>query len=219
MIDHETAPLDQRIPLLFVDDKTVVRLGLASMLTESGDYRIVHSDGIEEALELLEKESFSVLILAGSIPANSRIEAVAQLRKAADDLPILIVDDGVDEIFARQVMKHGARGYISSQSPPAELVEALHRLLAGRSYMSSDVARLLAVSALSNEVDPMSTLSPREREVFDRLARGQAVGDIATELKLTSKTVSNHRLAVLKKLNVKTTVDLARLAFRRGERS
>jgi len=200
-------------------DKTVVRLGLTSMLMESGDYRIEHSDSIDQAIELLETQSFGILIMAGAMPANARIEAVERLQKVASDLPVLIIDDSVDEVFARQVMKQGAHGYISRQSEPDELVEAIQRLLAGRTYLSSDVARLLAVSALSNEVDPVSTLSPREREVFDRLARGDAVGDIAVELDLTSKTVSNHRLAVLKKLDVKTTVELAHLAFRRGEKA
>lgn len=207
------------VRIIFVDEQTMVRIGLCNMLMENGDFAINQTGSVTEAVALLDREEFDVLVLAGSMSLEQRLDSVSQINAIAPALPILIIDDGVDEVFAREIMKRGATGYISNRSKPDELLEAVQRLSAGRSYMSTDAARMLAASALSNEVDPVSTLSPRELQVFEGLASGRAVGDIARDLKLTSKTVSNHRLAVLKKMGVKTTVELAHLLHRRGMRS
>jgi len=209
----------QAVRVLIIDAQTMVRAGLSNMLMESGEFMVEQCDAIEAAIQTLTGASFDVAVLSGSMPSDQRRQSVDQINQTQPGLPILIVDDSVDEVFAREIMKNGANGYISRHSEPEELVEALRRLNDGRSYMSNDAARKLAVSALSREVDPISTLSPRELQVFERLAKGDAVGAIAKELNLTSKTVSNHRLAVLKKMGVKSTVELAHILHRRGLRS
>lgn len=217
MMHRAAEPVEQvAIRVLIINAQTMVRIGLANMLMESGEFVVEQSESVATALSMLEQGKFDVVMLAGAMPTEQRRQSISQVNDVQPALPVLIVDDSVDEMFAREVMKNGANGYISRHSEPVELAEALRRLSDGGSYMSNDAARKLAVSALSREVDPVSTLSPRELQVFERLAKGDAVGAIAKELKLTSKTVSNHRLAVLKKMGVKTTVELAHILHRRG---
>ncbi len=218
---RSTSPVieDSAVAVLIIDAQTMVRSGLSNMLMESGEFVVGQSESVDDALTVMAQRRFDVVVLAGSMSSQQRRESVDKFNRIHADVPLLIIDDSVDEVFAREIMKNGANGYISRHSDPQELMEALRRLNDGTSYMSNDAARKLAVSALSREVDPVSTLSPRELQVFERLARGEAVGAIAKELKLTSKTVSNHRLAVLKKMGVKTTVELAHIMHRRGMQS
>ncbi len=207
----------QRNPdILLLDDQTVVRAGIARLLAQAGGFVIAEAGNVEEARQIIQMRPPKVVVLGLAAPPSHGFETVRKLREFTQDVRILILSDSEDDVFARRAMKVGANGFASKRIAPEELIGALKLLMKGQNYLSTDIARRIANSAISDEVDPVEALSNREFEIFERLARGQSVAEIAADLNLSSKTVANHRLAVLKKLGVKNTVELAHISFRRG---
>lgn len=202
--------------VLLVDDHIVVRAGIARLLEDAGEFEVAEVDTGEAACEYVRNRRPHVMIIDLSMPGMGGLEAVKRVRARYKDLPILVLSMHRDEFRVRGAMKAGANGFVSKGAAAEELVEALRTLKRGENYLSGDVARSLAAQSLTEDAERVSSLSKREFEVFRRLANGESVAEIADKLNLSSKTVANHRLSVLKKLQVKNAVELAHLAMRHG---
>lgn len=210
-------PPGQRSPdVLLLDDQRIVRAGIARLLSQAGGFVVAEAGSVDAAQTVIRARSPRVVVLGLAAPPSMGFEAVRRIREVSDKVRILVLSDSEDDVFARRAMKVGANGFVSKRIAPEELIEALRLLMKGQNYLSTDIARRIANSALTDDIDPVEALSNREFEIFERLARGETVAEIAGKLNLSSKTVANHRLAVLKKLGVKNTVELAHLSFRRG---
>jgi DNA-binding NarL/FixJ family response regulator len=205
-----------KLRVLLVDDHAVVRAGLARLLEDSGEFHVAEVDTGEAACEYARDRKPEVVIIDLSMPGIGGLEAVKRIRARYRDLPILVLSMHRDEFRVRGAMKAGANGFVSKGAVADELIEALHAVHRGENYLSGDVARSLATHSLTDDAEKVSSLSKREFEVFRRLANGETVAEIAERLNLSSKTVANHRLAVLKKLSAKNAVELAHLAMRHG---
>jgi len=202
--------------ILLVDDHIVVRAGIARVLEDAGEFEVAEVDTGEAACEYVRSRRPHVMIIDLSMPGMGGLEAVKRVRARHKDLPILVLSMHRDEFRVRGAMKAGATGFVSKAAAADELVDALRTLRRGENYLSGDVARSLATQSLTEDAERVSSLSKREFEVFRRLANGESVAEIAGKLNLSSKTVANHRLSVLKKLGVKNAVELAHLAMRHG---
>ena len=171
----------------------------------------------QEALELVEKQPWEIVILDISMPGVSGLDVLGELKKARPRLPVLFLSVHPEEQFARRALKTGAAGYLTKESVPEELVRAVRKVLAGGRYISEELTDRLAWELGSeSRLSGHEALSNREFQVLRLMAKGKAAKEIANELTLSVKTVSTYRARILLKLGLSSTAELIRYAIRNG---
>ncbi len=206
------------IKVLVCDDHVIVRRGLRQILAETPDIMVGGEAGTaDEALTLLRRESWSVVVLDINLPGASGMDLLAQIHKERPALPVLVLTVYSEEQYAVRAIKAGAAGFLTKESAPDKLIEAVRKVAAGGRYISAELAEALA-SMLAGEGSgtPHERLSDREFEVLKMLASGKTVSQVAQDLALSVKTVSTHRMRILKKMNMKTNAELTHYAVRNG---
>jgi two-component system invasion response regulator UvrY len=202
--------------ILLADDHSVVRHGLIQILREAiARPSFGEAETGREALDLVRREPWDVAILDISLPDQSGLEVLKEIRLAAPNLPVLILSMHSEEQFAARALRAGAAGYVTKRRASEEIVAAVRQALAGRRSLADFVAERLAVEVGPNkERLPHLRLSDREYQVFGLLARGHTVKAIASQLRVSVQTVSTHRSRILDKMGARTNADLAGYAFR-----
>ena len=200
----------QLIKVLIVDDHRLVREGLKKILAETRDIVVAgEADGGHEALQKTRKTDYDVIILDISMAGKSGIEVLDELKKEKPKSQVLIVGMHPEEQYALRAMKSGAAGYLTKESTPAELIDAIHRVAAGKRYLTPAIAEYLALAVQTDGSKPLhEKLSNREYQIFCMIAKGKTVSGIATDLILSSKTVSTYRARVLQKMGMKNNSEL-----------
>jgi len=206
--------------VLIVDDHTMVRESLVSVLQVDGDVQVVAqaADGIE-AIEKAVQTRPDVVIVDLSMPRLNGIEVVRRLRETLPATRVLVLTMHQEDEYVLQAVRAGASGYLVKDSGASELLAAVRSLHAGRGYFGPQAARTLAEQLQHPERtldDPYGRLTPREREVFHLMAEGMTTKEIARKLDISTKTAENHRGHVLEKLDVRNTAELVRYALRKG---
>jgi DNA-binding NarL/FixJ family response regulator len=203
---------------LIVDDHAVVRQGLLRILAESPDRWTGEEAGAAgEALELIKARSYDAVILDISLPDMNGLEALRAIKALKPNLPVLILSVHSEDQYAVRALRWGASAYLTKDSATEELLKALAAVLRGRRYIGTSLAEKLVDALDGGSGRPAhETLSDREFEVFERMARGRTVGEIAAELFLSPKTVSTYRRRILEKLNLETTAQVIHYAARNG---
>jgi len=171
------------------------------------------ADG-EDMVKKVMESPWDLVISDLSMPGRSGLEAVRQIKELNPKLPILILSIHPEEHYAIRVLKAGASGYLSKDMAPEELVNAVHRVLLGRKYITPSIAEKLA-DQMSEEGGqlPHEQLSDREFEVLKFLAAGKSLTEIATVLSISATTVGTYRARLMAKMNLKTNADLTRYAM------
>ncbi len=207
------------IQIGIVDDHAIVRTGLRQFLSEQVDLRVVGeaADG-REAIDLVRAQpDMDVLLMDLSMPGQSGIEALAMIRAKAPDLAILILSGYPEEHYAVNLIRQGASGYLNKECEPSDIANAIRTVSLGKRYITPAVAELLAQQLKRPDAEaPHQQLSEREMQVFLRLAKGETVGDIATGLSLSVKTVSTYRTRIMEKMNLASNSDLTYYALKNG---
>jgi len=204
--------------VLIADDHAVVRAGLRQFLEEDRSItEIGEASTGREALEALRAGRWDLLILDINMPDRSGLDILSHIRAAGYNTRVLVMSGLPERQYALNVLRAGARGYLSKEGAPDELLKAVRAILDGRRYVSPALAELL-VAELDQDADkPLhARLSEREFQVLCKLAAGRAVSDIAGELCLSVKTVSTYRTRVLDKMHLETNADLTTYALRNG---
>jgi DNA-binding NarL/FixJ family response regulator len=205
--------------VLIADDHAVVRRGLEQILADAyQDIVFGEATSAEQAIELVEHGDWDVVILDISMPGRSGLDALKEIKRLRADLPVLILSIHPEDQYARRVLKAGASGYMTKESAPEELVNAINKVVAGGKYVSAALAEKLAVDL---EIDdrgilPHKRLSDREYEVLLLIASGHTISEIADKLTLSVKTISTYRTRILEKTNLKSNADLVRYAIQHG---
>jgi DNA-binding NarL/FixJ family response regulator len=201
--------------ILIADDHPVVRKGLRQMLAgEAGLTVVGEARSGTEVLELSRSLEWDVAVLDYNMAGCSGVELVRELKQKYPSRVLLILSMYPEERFAVRVLRAGAAGYLTKESAPEELVNAIVRIAKGGKYVSPRLAERLAFELEGGEKPLHEKLSDREYRVMWMLASGKAVGEIAHELHLSPNTVSTYRARVLKKLQMKTTAELMHYAIR-----
>jgi DNA-binding NarL/FixJ family response regulator len=206
------------VRVLIADDHAVVRAGLRQFLEEDpGIGEIGEASTGREVLESLRTGRWDLLILDINMPDRSGLDILSHIRAAGFATRVLVMSGLPERQYALNVLRAGARGYLSKDGAPEELLKAVRAILDGRRYVSPALAEML-VSELDQDVEkPLhARLSEREFQVLCKLAAGRAVSDIAGELCLSVKTVSTYRTRVLEKMHLQTNADLTTYALRNG---
>jgi two-component system invasion response regulator UvrY len=208
---------ERPIRILLVDDHPLVRMGFRHLLETAPEITVVGEAGNgEEGCELAAVLDPDVILLDISMPGMGGIEALGRLGRVARATRIVVVSVHENEPFPTLCLERGASAYVSKRCPPEEIITAVREVSAGRLYVSSDIARRMALERVQGDAKRLAALSPREFEVFSWLARGRSVSAVAQAMSLSPKTVHVHRANLLRKLGIRTTAELVRLAIRNG---
>jgi len=206
------------IRILIADDHAILRAGLKHILAESGDIVVAgEAANGNDALAQVRGGRWDVLVLDMSMPGKSGIELIKQIKGEFPRLPILILSMHREDIYAVRALKAGAAGYLCKDNAETQLQQAIRKVAGGGLYISPAVAERLALGVLQgNDVDapPHSRLSDREYQVFQAIAAGDGLTEIAHRLNVSVKTVSTHKTRILEKLGLTNTADLIRYALR-----
>jgi two-component system, NarL family, invasion response regulator UvrY len=151
-----------------------------------------------------------------SMPGLGGLETLRRLRAREDAPSVLVLSAHEDAAHPRRALNAGALGYLSKRSAPETLLEAVRAVAAGRRYLDAQTAQTLAMSQINSSGSPFDALSEREFEVFERLARGRTVNEIAQLLKLSPSTVGTHLYNIKQKLNAENQAALTLLALHWG---
>src|ERR1035438_6281556 len=204
--------------ILIVDEHEVVRAGVMRIVEQPG---IVFGEAssADQALQLARDEDWDLVVMDFSLGEGSGLELLKELKQIRPRLPVLILSRHSDHEYARRLFTAGVSGYITKDSPRAELVEAVSKIMEGGRYVSSALAEhLVHYLEPRPKKPPHEELSDREYEVLTLIASGKTIGDIADLLSLSHKTISTYRARTLKKRRMTTTTDLIRYAIRSEER-
>jgi len=205
--------------IVIADDHAIVREGLKRIVAASPDLQVLDeaADG-NEVMRVVRERDFDVLVLDLSMPGRSGMELIKLVKAEKPKLRILVLSMHQELQYAVRAIKSGASGYLTKESAPAQLVQAIQKIAGGGAFISAEVAEQLALGAMpgSAAAAPHESLSDREFEVFRLLVAGTSVTDIATRLKLSVKTVSTHKANLMQKLGLGNQSELVRYALRHG---
>jgi DNA-binding NarL/FixJ family response regulator len=199
---------------LIVSGFPIFAVGLSEVVRKNFNARVYRVQKVRDALELCAKVEFDVILLGVTTPERSGLDLLPDFKKRSKKSRILIASLLAEEEFAARALKAGAAGYILKTSPEDEVVRAIWVVLNGDVYVSQAFAGRLAESLGKNEHKPHELLSPREFEVFLRIARGRSAKEIAGELSLSVKTISSYHTHILAKLNARNDAELGKYALR-----
>ena len=206
------------IRVLIVDDHAIVRRGLRELLSD--EFRgaaFGEASNAQQALEQISKKEWDVALLDITLPGRSGLDLLKEVKAARPRLPVLVLSVHPEDQFAVRVLKAGAEGYLTKESAPEELVNAIRKILDGGQYVSPTLAEKLALGLRKDSARaPHETLSDREYQIMCCIASGKTVTEIAGELTLSPKTISTYRARILEKLGVKNNAEIIRYAIRNG---
>jgi DNA-binding NarL/FixJ family response regulator len=170
-----------------------------------------------EALQVIKSEPCDVVLLDITMPNKSGLDVLKQLHTESPRLPVLVLSMHAEDQYAVRVLRAGAAGYLTKESAPAKLVQAIRKVVRGGKYVSTTLAEKLIYDLNSDSTKaPHEILSDREYQVLCMIASGKTVTLIAVELGLSVKTVSTYRVRILEKLNMKNSAELTRYAIKEG---
>jgi DNA-binding NarL/FixJ family response regulator len=204
------------IRVFIADDHAIVREGLKQILAEQRDIVVCgEAETGLDAVKLFRKSRCNVVLLDISLPDRNGIEVLKQIKSDKPDLAVLMLSMHREDQYAIRSLKAGASGYLTKQSAPRELVGAIRQVAEGQRYVSAPLAQVLAAQLGEDHDKPAHEgLSDREYQTLTMIASGKTVSEIARELSLSVKTVSEYRARLLAKMKLKTSAELTHYAIR-----
>ncbi|MFR0673520.1 response regulator [Enterobacterales bacterium AW_CKDN230030176-1A_HGKHYDSX7] len=203
------------IRVVVTEDHAIVREGIKQLIGLAKDLHVVgEASTVEQLLETLRHMPCDVVLLDISMPGSSGLEAIPRIRALAPAPAILMLSMHDEAQMAARALKAGAAGYATKDSDPALLLTAIRRVAGGGRYIDPALADRMVFEVGLTDARPLHTLlSEREFSVFERLAQGANVNDIAHQLALSSKTISTHKARLMQKLKVNSLAELVRYAM------
>ncbi len=210
------------IRILLAEDHTIVRQGLARMLNDQSDMKVVGEAtngraAVEKALELEP----DVVIMDIAMPQMSGIEAAKRIKKKRPGTKIVILSMYSHEHYIHDLLETGVSGYLLKESSGRDIVQAIHAAMKDETSLSPSISKVLVDTYLSpkrgsSRTERYNQLSNREREVFQLIAEGHPTRKIADTLCVSISTVKSHRAKIMEKLGIDTPVKLVHFAIQLG---
>ncbi len=208
--------------ILIADDHRVVIEGIKSALQEHPEFKVAGEavDGLE-AVEFAKSLEPNIVIMDISMPNLSGIEATRQIKGLNPGIQIVIYTMHSDKEFVIDLFKAGISAYVLKDDPLSDLILALKAVEGGGTYFSTMAPTLLArhmeeMEEKSTSKNSFDTLSQREVEVFQLLAEGKRIKEIAKQLFISPKTVESHKYNIMEKLQAASVIDLTKIAIRKN---
>ena len=203
------------IKIILVDDHAIVREGICRIIDDTSGITIsAEASTGQEALDLIWKEKYDLVILDISMPGKNGLQTLKEIKKHDAKLPVLMLSMHAEEQYAMRAIKAGASGYLTKESASDQLVSAIRKIYAGKKYISTEVAELLVTDIYHDDDKQLHEyLSDREFEILKLIIRGNTAKKIAKNLLISDKTVSTYRGRILKKMGMNSTAELVHYAI------
>ncbi len=208
--------------VLLVEDHTIVRKGLRSLLESEADIRVVgEAENGREAIEKVDELRPDVVVMDIGMPGLNGLEATRQIKKRFSDVQVLILTVHTGEEYILQILRAGASGYLVKQAAPAELISAIQAVHRGQAFLSPSISKKVLEDYVQRAEatargDSLERLTDREREVLQLIAEAYSTREIAEQLHISIKTAETHRAHLMEKLGLHSTAELTRYAIRKG---
>ncbi len=205
------------IRIVHADDHSVVRAGLAMVLSEEDDFEILGqaSDGAQ-ALALIEAHKPDVALLDFSMPTMNGLEATAHIADVFPETKVIILSVHEHRQYAIRALQAGASGYMHKGASDQAICEAIRKVHAGQRAMPAHLEDLEAANVPPGSALDVWDLSKREQQVFYLLAECRTSHEAAEELGVSVKTVDSHRGQIMRKLGLRGNSELTRFAIKEG---
>lgn len=204
------------LKILLVDDHEILRQGLKKII--DGNFTKVQygeAENTPEAIKLAIKQPWDIIIMDINMPGRNGLDAIKELKSRGLKTPILVLSVYPEDQFALRIIKAGASGYLTKNSAPTLLVNAIKALLNGKQYLTESVTQILISDVRKeDQFHAHSILSDRELQVLHLIGKGLAVSQIGEELSLSVKTISTYRANILSKMNMKSNADMILYAIK-----
>lgn len=210
------------IRVLLVDDHTIVRKGLRSLLDgESSVVVVGEAENGREAIEKVQQWLPDVVLMDITMPVLNGLEATRQIRKMFPQVKVLVLTVHASEEYILQILRAGASGYLVKHAAVPELISAIQAVHRDESYLSPAVSRIVIdeysrQAGIIGPIDNLDRLTDREREILQLVSEGNSNRAIAALLHISVKTVEVHRANLMDKLDIHTTAELTKFAIRKG---
>lgn len=205
------------IQVLIADDHAIVRSGLRQVLTATGEIAVI-GEAVNGAalLDQLRRLDCHVLLLDLSMPGISGFDLIRRVRLERPDLSILVLSMHNEGQIVTRALRAGAAGYVAKDSDPDVLLAAIRKVARGGRFVDPGLVDSLVLNISAPETDGGDPLTDREFQVLQMIANGLSLNEIAASLHLSAKTISTHKMRLMRKLGVDNNADLIRHAIGLG---
>ena len=201
----------KKVSIMIVDDHTLIRETWSFLLGKNENFDVVAECGEgDRAIELARDKRPDVVLLDINMAPMSGFDVLKMIRKYSPGSKIIGVSMHSQPAYAKKMLRLGAKGYVTKNSPRQEMLEAISEVSNNHVYICQEVKNILSDQLLNNDQEnpDINTLSDREMQIVRALKEGLSSKEIASELNISLKTVEVHRHNILKKLKLKNTVSL-----------
>lgn len=204
----------KKIKVVIADDHPLFRQGLKHTFSETEDITVVGEvENGDDLLKKLREEEFNLVLLDIAMPGKSALDVLKQLKTEHSKLPVLVLSVYSEDQYALRFIKAGASGYLTKESAPDQLVEAVRKVARGGKFASPQLTEKLAFGFDDADKPLHESLSDREYQVFQMIADGQSLTEIGQQLSLSVKTISTHRTRILEKMKMRKNAELIHYAI------
>lgn len=207
----------KQVNVLIIDDHPIVRRGLLQTIDPEPDLHVVGQvESAAAAIDAVGDHDVDVAIVDLTLSDAGGTELIKQLKAINKELLILVFSMHDELLYAERALRAGARGYIMKQEGTDRIIDAIRLLLKGEVYLSEQMTHRMLGRMLGTKADegqsPLAALSDRELEVFELLGGGHSTRDVAELLCVSVKTIESHRENIKRKLNLKSSAEMIRVA-------
>jgi DNA-binding NarL/FixJ family response regulator len=205
-----SAAIAPRYRVLIVDDHAIVRAGLTQLIDSDSAFLVTaEASTAAQAMHHLRSGDIDVMLLDIALPDRNGLDLLKQIKPMTPRLKVLVCSLHQEEAYGLRALRAGAAGYVSKQAMPNVMLNALHHIAAGKKYISDELAQQLAERIDDEQAWlPHQKLSDREYQTLLSIAAGMTVTEIATQLALSSKTISMYRTRLLQKMRMRNNAEL-----------
>lgn len=207
----------KQIKIIVADDHPLFREGLKHTFSETEDIRVTgeveNNDDLVANIHKHPDDEYNLVLLDINMPGKSALDVLKQLKLEYPKLPILMLSVYSEDQYAVRFIKAGASGYLTKESAPDQLVEAVRKVARGGKFASPRITEKLAFDFSDSNKPLHESLSDREYQVFSMIAGGMSLTEIGVQLSLSVKTISTHRTRILEKMKMKKNAELIHYAI------
>lgn len=209
---------EKKIRIIIVDDHPIFRQGLKELINRQQNLVICgEAEDAPEAMRAIKKQIPDMVLTDISLKTTNGLELIRDIKVQHPNIPIVAISMHEESYYAERALRAGAKGYITKQQAPKEVVVAIEEILKGKPYVSSEMSKKMLTNLIDgkneSEISPIYCLSDREMEVFRLIGKGFGVSQIAEKLFLSVKTIETFRLHIKTKLNMKDAGELRQYAI------